>query len=795
MIGHIALVLALVIWPLIGLSANAADIRYMKQRNVKVTEQLHTVHVYQIDKQAIAANKKASSEVKKEAARFPDGLVFAKGKGWWMAVYANLGGQQICSIYPKTGTKGYGNLIKESGIKKDYPLPGIDKWGGHPKDTEKAIKDQGLTYVSVKWDDKQGTTFKKKDDLVKMLFGDCELRDWEGFLEVINNPQEQPTDTTHAGKEEGHSGSFNALRDLYIEVMKGQRQLETKIHELTEEQKQTRQQNTELQPLLDKKLSLLYWLTGLLIALALIIIAFYPFQYWLANRQNEKVRNRLDNMEHRVRGVRGEIARAKQVQVREAALQPTLKAPAPLNGLLRQSKDIVRDLTNNESRFQQIFHRIEAIGGKRAMGVVSHRGHTDGRLVPTKRDTFRELLGNLSKQYHPQTDALDPDQAYLQALEIQVAKIDAGVRAIPVLSDWVLELGDLIDEVDRNAANREEEHRRAIDQTRDEMRRAADREEKYRRTIDQIRDEMRCAADREKEHRRTIDQVHKELGEIKDELNRTRDNEKALTQLKAEYETYLSRDLVAAGYLDTGTDLKDPQLSEHLPDAIKVASQDTGHRSELMGYVRSLTALRDYLETSRIQGLPYFRPAGLTKLLNKLREKKNFKTLYTSETPKEALQGQWHETLQLLYRALLLIKTYWPEGADKELMLRLRQAQATATILLERYGIAPHVLRLPVDWQWIEERRDWVEETRGSTIDQALELDQAFRDQIRPSSSKEATFCDIATWGYDLIESPGTGQKPVVGTKSQLLVKEPGSRWSSADADTIDNPEQLSSKS
>ena len=105
-------------------------------------------------------------------------------------------------------------------------------------------------------------------------------------------------------------------------------------------------------------------------------------------------------------------------------------------------------------------------------------------------------------------------------------------------------------------------------------------------------------------------------------------------------------------------------------EALNGFRNDVRDRPEYLEYGRALSGLRQYLKTLRFQTLPYYDALGLHQLSALLKEKTSLLALFRSETPREALEVQWKHFLMYLYRAILLIDTYWPEG-DIELRAKL----------------------------------------------------------------------------------------------------------------------------
>jgi hypothetical protein len=148
-----------------------------------------------------------------------------------------------------------------------------------------------------------------------------------------------------------------------------------------------------------------------------------------------------------------------------------------------------------------------------------------------------------------------------------------------------------------------------------------------------------------------------------------------------------------------------------------------------------------------IQHADYHRPSGLSKVLSALADKR-FMVLYQSVTPTDALQGQWNFFVQHIFRAALLLRTYWPTEADAELLNHLDDAISASHRALSCYGLTPHRLELLMDPQWLDDRRAWLNTTRG-TMDQDLLNAEAVQRHILLMAEQTPVYCDVIAWGLD----------------------------------------------
>ena len=240
-------------------------------------------------------------------------------------------------------------------------------------------------------------------------------------------------------------------------------------------------------------------------------------------------------------------------------------------------------------------------------------------------------------------------------------------------------------------------------------------------------------------------------------------------QALKEFSVYLVRDLKASGYLksDFAYTPGDNLSVQTLRSAMQTALEGAEQKPELQNYVRNLIHLRQHLQRSTVTDTDYFRPSGLPKVSNALAEK-TFFNFYTSNNPEEALKGQWGGFVQHVFRAALLLQTYWRAEVDPALLARLQEVQASARLALLAYGLVPHELELLVDRDWLDQRRGWIESSREVNDD--LLNAGPFRTCVAPLAAKAPVYCDVVTWGLDS-NSEGTV------TKSILAERQPSDHW------------------
>ncbi|QQO56165.1 MAG: hypothetical protein N838_25220 [Thiohalocapsa sp. PB-PSB1] len=223
----------------------------------------------------------------------------------------------------------------------------------------------------------------------------------------------------------------------------------------------------------------------------------------------------------------------------------------------------------------------------------------------------------------------------------------------------------------------------------------------------------------------------------------------SVTLTDAEAGAALIDELQATGFIDRALDNEVNNCGEQLRAGLALVADVDAHRPQLRAYVTALFALRDLLLQPDIRALPCFVPIGLDRFADKIAERTQFKTLYSSKTPTEALQGQWSDFVWLLFRATLLLDTYWPDVAP-ESSLRLRWCKNIIESVLALHEIYPHPVELPVNARWIV-NHPWAEGIfHADPVVPMPAPRQLVQQAAKASGKKGPLYYDVVQWGFGL---------------------------------------------
>jgi hypothetical protein len=151
---------------------------------------------------------------------------------------------------------------------------------------------------------------------------------------------------------------------------------------------------------------------------------------------------------------------------------------------------------------------------------------------------------------------------------------------------------------------------------------------------------------------------------------------------------FIAARLRACGYLRPGE--PDPATLER---ALRDLERDEAEHPERSDYACRMVRLRDLLATERIQARPAFAACELGALAKELAKKTDWRLRADAGDLSGPLLGHWYAFLQRLYRARMLLATFWPDE-DDELADALARAVGAAHRLLRANGLHPHRLRL-----------------------------------------------------------------------------------------------------
>ena len=111
----------------------------------------------------------------------------------------------------------------------------------------------------------------------------------------------------------------------------------------------------------------------------------------------------------------------------------------------------------------------------------------------------------------------------------------------------------------------------------------------------------------------------------------------------------------------------------------------------------------------------------------------------------DSLEARWRSQFQLIFRAHLLVKTYWPK-VDSELYWQLAEVVFVLRKILKSKRIIPHKIDLLDE---IVFTKSSIEYSPECHVKKALLSDEVFKQQILSQLSEKMIYVDVSTWGFD----------------------------------------------
>lgn len=285
----------------------------------------------------------------------------------------------------------------------------------------------------------------------------------------------------------------------------------------------------------------------------------------------------------------------------------------------------------------------------------------------------------------------------------------------------------------------------------------SDYDSQLRKLADQVTEEKIIAASlqREKdEFDRNFDRAEEERKKAVDKYRKNETELIELTTKMKEQGEQLQQIITAFGYMD----------SENESRSQMVFFTDLLNSPEHLRYGFGLICLQKYLADCGRLDTPVYRACRLDNLYSQLADTSNL-DFFAEGASQESIEGQWKTYLWLIYRANLLVKTYWPQQ-ESELQQQLGDCMLSVGQLLRKKGIYPHALGLLGKFKLID---DEVIDAPNSPINQDLVSLPAFKAMVNPDNDNPVIYCDVGIWGYNTITETGIKNTELI---SKLIAKD-----------------------
>ena len=169
-------------------------------------------------------------------------------------------------------------------------------------------------------------------------------------------------------------------------------------------------------------------------------------------------------------------------------------------------------------------------------------------------------------------------------------------------------------------------------------------------------------------------------------------------------------------------------------------------RGTVLQYARAIDVLRKRLRESESTDASFFRAVKLDVLLERLNQFDEFHIFYERDELSEFLIGHWQGYIQFIFRACLLLKSYFQLDPRHSILLDLNLARSAAAKLLDEHGLIPDDFELPAPSERFERK---FEVTVHGEIPADLVSHAGFKDKVQAlrKSGAHKVACYVSRWG------------------------------------------------
>ena len=169
-------------------------------------------------------------------------------------------------------------------------------------------------------------------------------------------------------------------------------------------------------------------------------------------------------------------------------------------------------------------------------------------------------------------------------------------------------------------------------------------------------------------------------------------------------------------------------------------------RPTVLQYGLAINALKKRLGDLALADEPFFKAVGLNVLQEKLSEIHHFRKFYETDEFSAYLVGHWKDNIQLIFRACLLLESYFQLDMQNPVLIDLRLARSAATKLLYEHGLIPDDFQLPAPSHEFECK---FEVAVHGDIPADLANHPGFKDKVQAlrRSGEHKVVCYVNRWG------------------------------------------------
>ena len=642
---------------------------------------------------------------------------------WWFAVKYTIGNTNICShSYNVNGNNSYGGVVDQANKLEFFLNLALDKTG-NPFDTED--KDKIIQTLSKKFEKKTKDSHESSsaqpqgiEAVLTRLFDGC-----SEFLALDELAGENIEKLAAGKKNEERIGALEKENDRLEEDLKNKEaklgDAETEKRDLQEQLDKAKAEIEKVKGELEKAISdsndktPLDWknwlqteaLNGLLI-IVIVVFGFLFFQN-LAKRFDDKIEsyNNKKNKSHLndMQQILNSAIRNFKVQqnvIPKSIINPVdqdksgKQLKPPIETDTKQAKTLSKKLDDMDQQLKRFISQYKS----------GEPFKTDfNNLTHQFQDQLKDLIAR-GKEYNDKLEKLRRDM--LKKINDTKAGQEQAMKNL---------LPDI--QMTQNEASKKL---------------AAHMDQQFNIYINQDKQ---------------LEQLRLDYENVKgSRLDMQTQLEDAKASQEQERERFLRlKDQSVRIYQQGGLKLSDEESENLTSERLEELNSCYSNNPMVRQYGQAINELKNSLSDPALTDESFFKAVELNVLKERLNRIESFLGFYESGDLSEFLLGHWHDNIQLIFRACLLLKSYFQ--LDKNpVLLDLQLARAAAEKLLWEHGLIPDDFQLPVPSHELERK---FEVTVHGDIPADLKAHAGFEDEVRARlrSGAHKVVCYVKRWG------------------------------------------------
>ena len=661
--------------------------------------------------QPLASNSDSQTQPRK-----PDAFLFAQHKensGWWFAVKYKIENRDTCSYYSDVGKgNSYPEVVQQASRLKFFRELDLEP---NPKDFEAAQNnittslDTNFNVNITNLENHEDSPYTDIKDALNKLFNNCQIFLHDAYFddEAIEKNAELATlieqietlrqsNSVLTTQLQEKKGKLKAAQD-------NEKKLKKEIAELNAE----KEPNTEIgiEGWLKSLRNSEKWLFRALIGLLMIVVIARGFLFCRKIMKSYRA-----DMEQ-IKSISNDTHNFEKQQVKiEKQQEDILARVQDIDIALTEYIKLKKAPIDNDERMMPNYQNTDAAQAKTLLSAVQTAQKAASEKLAAHIDQqFKNFISQYqsgAQEYNEKLEKSRPD------MQTQLAHAKAGQEQ---------ERESLLSAVQMAQKAASEKLAAHIDQ-------------QFKNFISQNEKHEQLKLDYEKEKDSKLDMQ----AQLKDAKAGQEQAEDKLDYLKK---------ISARTYQQGGLKLSDEENEDLASERLAELGSLYNKRPTVQQYGLAIDALKNRLGDPALADEPFFKAVGLNVLQAKLsRIHHDFRRFYENDEFSAYLVGHWKDNIQLIFRACLLLESYFQLDMQNPVLIDLRLARNGATKLLWEHGLIPDDFQLPVPSHELERK---FEVTVHGDIPADLAAHAGFKDKVQAlrRSGAHKVVCYVSRWG------------------------------------------------